>query len=132
MTYVPFWDAAYQGDLERMREIIAKDPPVVDRHPPLWKSVYRPTALAYAVWGNQLGAVRLLLENGANPNLADGVRTLSRPFRAKRCSPAPHLLHLRSSRLHLLFAGRQLPSTALGQLQGRPRRVRPASRRRGR
>jgi len=70
--YVPFWDAAYQGDLPRMREMIDNDPAVVNRHPPTWKSVYQPTALAYAVWGNQPSAVRLLLENGADPNLADG------------------------------------------------------------
>ncbi len=72
-SYVPFWDAAYQGDLPRMREIIGNDPDVVNKHPPAWKSVYQPTALAYAVWGNQPSAVALLLEHGANPDLADGV-----------------------------------------------------------
>ena len=69
-----FWDAAFQGDLTRMCEIITIDPSVVNKHPPSWKSVYQPTALAYAIWGNQPGAVQLLLERGADPNLADGVR----------------------------------------------------------
>ena len=82
-----FWDAAHQGDLSRMREFIEKDPAIVNRHPPTWKSAYQPTALAYAVWGNQPGAVRLLLESGANPNLADGVR--ERPLRSS-VSSTPH------------------------------------------
>eukprot|EP00322_Chrysochromulina_rotalis_P005720 CAMPEP_0115838166 /NCGR_PEP_ID=MMETSP0287-20121206/5588_1 /TAXON_ID=412157 /ORGANISM="Chrysochromulina rotalis, Strain UIO044" /LENGTH=497 /DNA_ID=CAMNT_0003291683 /DNA_START=4 /DNA_END=1494 /DNA_ORIENTATION=+ len=66
-----FWDAAHQGDLPRMRECIAEDPEIVNKHPPKWKSAYQPTALAYAVWGNKPAAVRLLLESGADPNLAD-------------------------------------------------------------
>ncbi len=60
-----------------MREFISEDAMIVNKHPPAWKSAYQPTALAYAVWGNKPGAVRLLLENGANPNLADGVRALA-------------------------------------------------------
>ena len=95
MSYVPFWDAAYQGDLLRMREIIAADPAVVNKHPPVWKSAYQPTALAYAVWGNRPAAVRLLLENGANPNLADGVslRPLQHPGTLAMSEPA-HSTHV--------------------------------------
>ena len=65
------FDACYQGDLPRMRELIAAGQDVNAR-PPKWKSVYQPTALAYAVWGNQPDAVRLLLKSGANPNKPDG------------------------------------------------------------
>ena len=66
-----FFDAAYQGDLERMRTSIEGGHDV-NLLPPVWKSVYQPTALAYAVWGNQPEAVRFLLEHGADPNQPDG------------------------------------------------------------
>lgn len=66
-----FFDAAFQGDLERMRKML-DDGHDVNDHPPMWKSVYQPTALAYAVWGNQPEAVRLLLDSRADPNQADG------------------------------------------------------------
>jgi hypothetical protein len=71
------FDAAFQGDLHRLQELIdaGRD---VNEHPPLWKSVYQPTALAYAVWGDQPDAVQLLLENRADPNQPDGVRALRR------------------------------------------------------
>ena len=68
-----FFDAAYQGDLTRMRSSIQKGHDV-NAYPPVWKSVYQPTALAYAVWGNQAEAVTFLLANGADPNQPDGVR----------------------------------------------------------
>ena len=72
-----------------MRECIVDEPEIVNKHPPSWKSVYQPTALAYAVWGNQPSAVRLLLESGANPNLADGVRARRNAFfRLPRQPPA--------------------------------------------
>ena len=66
-------DAAFQGDLDKLREILAEGQDV-NAYPPAWKSVYQPTALAYAVWGNQPAAVRLLLDGGADPNQPDGVR----------------------------------------------------------
>ena len=47
-----FFDAAYQGDTERMLHSIENGHDV-NSLPPSWKSVYQPTALAYAVWGNQ-------------------------------------------------------------------------------
>ena len=66
-----FFDAAYQGDTERMLHSIENGHDV-NSLPPSWKSVYQPTALAYAVWGNQPDAVRFLLEHGADPNQPDG------------------------------------------------------------
>ena len=66
-----FWAAAHQGDIERLRELLdlGQD---LDEYPPAGDSAYRPTALAYAVWGNQPDAASLLLECGANPNRPDG------------------------------------------------------------
>ena len=62
-----------QKDLsDQLHEILAEGQDV-NAYPPAWKSVYQPTALAYAVWGNQPEAVRLLLERGADPNQPDGV-----------------------------------------------------------
>ena len=68
-----FWDAAFQGDLTSLRDHIANDVDV-NAWPPAWKSAYQPTALSYAVWGNQPAVVKLLLRNGADPNRPDGVR----------------------------------------------------------
>ena len=94
-TSLAFWDATFQGDLTRMREYITEEPGIIDRHPPTWKSVYQPTAIAYAIWGNQPSAVRLLLEMGANPNLADGVR-----FAGEPSTLAPPRLSLRAMAPH--------------------------------
>lgn len=66
-----FYDVCYHGDLERIAKAIAAGQDV-NAHCPKWKSMYQPTALAYAVWGQQVEAVRLLLESGANPDLPDG------------------------------------------------------------
>ena len=51
---------AFQGDIERLKQML-DDGADVNSHPPIWKSVYQPTALAYAVWGNQPEALKLLL-----------------------------------------------------------------------
>ena len=66
-----FWAAAHQGDIDRLREMIDQGQDL-DAYPPAGDSAYRPTALAYAVWGNQPDAASLLLECGANPNQPDG------------------------------------------------------------
>ena len=65
------WAAAHQGDLVRLEELLnsGEDP---NAHQPASKSAYRPTPLAYAVWGDQPDALRLLLEHGGDPNRADG------------------------------------------------------------
>ena len=65
------WAAAHQGDLVRLEELLnsGEDP---NAHQPESKSAYRPTPLAYAVWGDQPDALRLLLEHGGDPNRADG------------------------------------------------------------
>lgn len=68
-----FWDAAFQGDLPALRRHM-RDELDVNAWPPISKSAYQPTALSYAVWGNQPAAVKLLLQHGANPNQPDGVR----------------------------------------------------------
>ena len=66
-----FWAAAHQGDIDRLRELLDQGQDL-DAYPPAGDSAYRPTALAYAVWGNQPDAASLLLECGANPNRPDG------------------------------------------------------------
>lgn len=66
-----FWSAAFQGDEERVNELLDAGQEI-DAHPPPGASAYRPTALANAVWGNRPEMVQLLLERGANPNLYDG------------------------------------------------------------
>lgn len=71
-----FWDAAHQGDLRRLRQMIDGGCNV-NGTCPAWKSAYQPTALAYAVWGNQLDAIKLLLDSGADPDRVDGVRARS-------------------------------------------------------
>ena len=67
-----FWDAAHQGDMRRLRQMIDGGCDV-NGTCPAWKSAYQPTALAYAVWGNQLEAIKLLLDAGADPDRVDGV-----------------------------------------------------------
>ena len=42
MSYVPFWDVAYQGDVERMREIITNDEHFVETAAKLRVSVALP------------------------------------------------------------------------------------------
>ena len=66
-----FWSAAFQGDEERVNELLDSGQDI-DAYPPPGASAYRPTALANAVWGNRPEMVQLLLERGANPNLYDG------------------------------------------------------------
>ena len=66
-----FWAAAHEGDIDRLRELLDQGQDL-DAYPPAGDSAYRPTALAYAVWGNQPDAAMLLLEYGANPNKPDG------------------------------------------------------------
>ena len=66
-----FWAAAHEGDIDRLRELLDQGQDL-DAYPPAGDSAYRPTALAYAVWGNQPEAAMLLLEYGANPNKPDG------------------------------------------------------------
>ena len=66
-----FWSSAHQGDTDRLVELLSQGQDV-DEYCPAGVSAYRPTALAYAVWGNQPDAVGLLLERGANPNRSDG------------------------------------------------------------
>ena len=56
-----FWAAAHEGDIDRLRELLDQGQDL-DAYPPAGDSAYRPTALAYAVWGNQPDAVALLLE----------------------------------------------------------------------
>jgi len=80
-----FWDAAHQGDLRRLRQMIDGGCDV-NGTCPAWKSAYQPTALAYAVWGNQLEAIKLLLEAGANPDQVDGVRAAAHFPTAKAIS----------------------------------------------
>ena len=124
-----FFDAAYQGDLTRMRGSIESGHDV-NALPPSWKSVYQPTALAYAVWGNQPEAVRFLLEHGADPNLPDGVSALAPTRHTRAAHRRSQMAKSRRSRTHV--AGPKLPPAALGVVQERPRRVRTAARRRGR
>lgn len=66
-----FWSAAFQGDEERVNELLDAGQDI-DEYPPPGASAYRPTALANAVWGNRPEMVELLLKRGANPNLYDG------------------------------------------------------------
>ena len=66
------FDAAFQGNCIKIRSSIEGGQFDVNAVAPLWKSVYQPTALAYAVWGNQPEAVRVLLELGADPDQPDG------------------------------------------------------------
>ena len=56
-----FWSSAHQGDTDRLVELLSQGQDV-DEYCPAGVSAYRPTALAYAVWGNQPDAVALLLE----------------------------------------------------------------------
>ena len=76
---IDFGAAAHQGDLERMRSMIDEKRVDINGVPPAWKSIYQPTPLAYAVWGNQPEAVKLLLESGADPDHVDGVRCVHFP-----------------------------------------------------
>lgn len=99
------WDAAFQGDLEALREH-ARNGMDVNAWPPAWKSAYQPTALSYAVWGNKPAAVKLLLQLGADPNRPDGVSG-SLYYWGK----------LIYSRHTYCSAGWQLLSSALGILQ---------------
>jgi hypothetical protein len=66
-----FFDACHRGDLDVMTKAIAAGQDVNARAPTS-KSVYQPTALAYAIWGQQADAVRMLLARGADPDLSDG------------------------------------------------------------
>ena len=126
-----FWDAAFQGDLSSLRDHIPSGVDV-NAWPPAWKSAYQPTALSYAVWGNQPSVVKLLLQNGADPNQPDGVRRSS----CASCPPCPPPRRgqppaLRLCKLRGLdsspSAGRELPPAALGVVQERPRRVCPGA-----
>ena len=111
-----FFDSAYHGDVQRMRGSLERGHDV-NALAPLWKSVYQPTALAYAVWGNQPEAVHFLLEHGADPNHSDGVRPTPHHARASArnrerphanflcsLSPAPHV---RRTRTTVLCTGRR-------------------------
>ena len=69
---VTLWDACFSGDVLTLRKLIDAKQQNVDAHPPKSRTAYQPTALAYAVWGNQSEAVEMLLEAGADPDLADG------------------------------------------------------------
>lgn len=113
MTGPAFWDSAFQGDILALTEHINRGANV-NAWPPVWKSAYQPTALSYAVWGNQPAAVKVLLEHGANPNQPDGVR--AGPSRIAQFLLA-FLTNLSPSPLS---AGRQLPPSALGVVQKRP------------
>ena len=66
-----YWSAAFQGDIERVTELLDAGQNI-DEYPPPNETCYRPTALAYAVWGNQPEMVKYLLERGANPDRYDG------------------------------------------------------------
>ena len=55
-------DAAIDGDLERVRELL-------DQGVSVDAADDSGTPLQWALFGNQTGVVRLLLENGANPNV---------------------------------------------------------------
>ena len=107
---IDFGAAAHQGDLQRMRSMIEEQRCDINGVPPAWKSIYQPTPLAYAVWGNQPEAVKLLLEAGADPDHVDGVRR-------NPSFPRPLSVSARSPSLSPLIAGQQLPSFALGIVQ---------------
>ena len=85
-----FWSSAHQGDTDRLVELLSQGQDV-DEYCPAGVSAYRPTALAYAVWGNQPDAVALLLERGANPNRSDGDQNYRKqlPF-CFQYRPSPH------------------------------------------
>jgi len=55
-------NAAYRGDLQAMREILAEEP---DRDV---RDAFGATALHIAIYQPDIAAVRLLLENGFDPN----------------------------------------------------------------
>ena len=124
-----FFDSAYHGDVQRMRGSLERGHDV-NALAPLWKSVYQPTALAYAVWGNQPEAVHFLLEHGADPNHSDGVRPT--PHHARATASGRMQTFFAHSVPHRMFSGPELPSFALGVVQERSRRVRSAPRRRRR
>ena len=77
---------------------------------PAWKSAYQPTALAYAVWGNQLDAIKLLLDSGADPDRVDGVRARSPNSGTQNAlSSCPHSTDSLSSPAHgALVPGRKI------------------------
>jgi ankyrin repeat protein len=71
-AYVDICTAAYIGDLERVRELVDKDPSLANR-PSDYVTYYAcsGTPLRNAAAGGHLQIVRLLLERGADPNLPE-------------------------------------------------------------